>query len=438
LVTAATAASPPFFVTAFTFQSDFLYLLPAWAGLAFVLRFLSRRRELDLLLGAVCFALSIWNKVHGLFLAAAVVFYLLLVRKKKAILWRQIAYSFFLPAFSYLVFTWTLPLIHPVRTTMERKTGEFAARLLDPTVWLSDGSSRAAVVLLCLGVYALPVLVFAFTRTDRTIFSRKAKLLAATLAAVLAGVSSAYWLAGRGQLFPFTSSVLREWPPMTTRSILLPWTVLSVAGSFVLLYLLGREFVLARRRGDSRPLLVGLAILSQALPLAPILLFMDRYFLVFIPLVLMLVLHSSPTESHPVTPRWIVPAKVGAAVVLLLAVLTIDGLRVVQYRNGVAAQWRAADELVAAGNAPLTVDGGYSWFGWKNYPECLVGKPDSFRPNELHSSYVVELCPWAPIRYDVFFHEMPPPRVLLRTTTFADPLEGPRPIYVYQRPPNTQ
>ena len=228
--------------------------------------------------------------------------------------------------------------------------------------------------------------------------------------------------------------MLREWPPLQTPAILVPLTLFGLISSFVLI-----ASLIWRAPGDQGARsgasgLLALAILSQLLPLVPILLFMDRYFLVFIPWILLLAL-SREASGDPLPLRRPVAA---VAVVLVVAMLTFGILRVTQYRHGVAAQWAAADRVVANQHVvPLAVDGGYSWFGWHNYPECLANRPSVLQPNELNSGYVVELCPWAPIRFDVVFHEMAPPRVLRETIRWTDPTGGPSLLYVYERPTTT-
>ncbi len=426
-VTATTAASPPFFVTMFTFQSDFWYLLPAWAGIAFVLRFLRQRRDLDLVIGSLCIAGSIWNKIHGVFLAGAIVVLLFLWRRKGQIRWRSLAFATGIPALSFVLFELALPFIHPVRTTMVRKNAEFISRLVNPTVWLTDGPARTAVVLLSLGVYGLPLLaVFhPFQATRRT------KTIALLIAFTTTACSAVYWLWQRSEWFPFTSSVLREWPPLQTPAILVLLTSFGLMSSFVLIASLVGRLSDGQGASSGTSGLLALATLSQLLPLVPILLFMDRYFLVFIPWIFLLALSKETTANSPPLHGL---AK-AFAVALLVAMLAFGVLRVTQYRNGVAAQWAEADRVVANQHVvPLAVDGGYSWFGWHNYPECLANRPSILQPNELNSGYVVELCPWAPIRFDVVFHEMAPPRVLRETIRWSDPTGGPGLLYVYERP----
>jgi len=457
VVAMMTALAPPFFITAFTYQSDFFFLIPAWAGLGFALRFFKTKRDLHLLLATLLFGFAIWNKVHGLLLAIALIVVLLLQRKRLAMRGVQWLIAAGVPAISYLLFRLATPAMHPVHTTLDRKTGELLSRLGDPLVWLGDGFERAAVLLLSLGLYALPVLLIGGLASRQTRLRLKTRQVLFVVTAVVVG-AAAFWLVlYRGELYPFTSSVLREQPPLTNRALLAPLTALSLFGALGLLYHLLAAIAEAWSKRDESVLLIVSSGLLQALILVPILLFMDRYFLVLIPLALIVVMRRLERKpwpaSQPFALSWrrkleallvrlglrkLAP-KYGSITLLTLALIVAmafqltDALRVWQYHQGIAAQWKMADKLVEAGHDPLTVDGGYSWFGWHNYPHCLQNKPVDFDVDLRHTPYVVELCPWAPIEYDVVFHELAPPRKLIASQVIRSPLLGDIRLFVYQR-----
>jgi hypothetical protein len=424
LVTAATGLSPPFFVTAFTYMADFWFLIPAWASVAAGLAYLRTKRIAHLWLAAALAAVSLWNRAHGVLLPVALAVVLLVHAKRFGKRWSLLAVAFALPALSWVALQLAVPALQPVRTTFERKSAEVLDRLADPVILLGDGAFRLAVLVLCLGAYAVPLLPLMFRG-----ISQKRRFW--TLAAFgLAGVgAAAVWLiAGKGQLFPFAGSVLRKWPPVAHEGLLLAWTAISVSGALGLVFGWARALPAEDAGRDSALHLAVANILFQAAPLVLLVYFLDRYFLVLAPLALAVAVRAWPPAPGRRHQAVVVAWAIGCLSVAALA----SGARVIQYRNGVDAQWRAADELIAQGVDPMSIDGGYPCVGWRNFETCLSRLGEN-NLTPLDTPYVGEICPAMRVRYDVVFHPMPPPRQLLRERTYENlGLDAGR-VYVYER-----
>lgn len=434
LVVAATAACPPFLVTAFTCLADFWYLIPAWLSLAFMFRFLETDKPEDVLLGSLWAALSLWNRTHGLLLVAAYLFVLILHVRRMKRPFVSLLIAGGLPALSFLLLKMLTPTLHPVRTTLERKSAEIWTRLAEP-VWLArDSADRLGVILLSLGLYALPFLLLSGRiRIPEKINPRRLTVLVAC--SVIALGAGAYFFF-QDRLYPFTSSVWREWPPLVSPVVEYVMTILAVLGAIPLLYFLLASLVRPAKAGGASRRLAWLAGLLQGGALLLLVYFMDRYFLVFIPLAMMLAADPATPAARadrPVrSPRLaIVTTLLG--LLLLLSLFTVNGLRVRQYRNGVATQWQAADRLVEQGIDPMMIDGGYSWVGWHNFPACRKRRGENHL-TPLDSHYVVEICPAMEVEYEVLFHQVPSGYRLVDTEEYADPFAGKGIVYVYQRP----
>jgi len=429
LITAVTAASPPFFVTAFTYMADFWYLIPAWLSLAFMFRFMETDRLEDLLLGSLTAALSLWNRTHGLLLVAAYLAALILQRRRLRRPLAAVLLAAAPPAVSFMLLKLLTPTLHPVRTTLDRKSGEIWARLAEPSWFFSDGADRLGVMLLSLGLYALPFLLL----SGRIRLPEKwtARRLAGLFVCGAVSLGAGLYFYHQDRLYPFISSVWREWPPLVSPPIESGATILAILGAFPLLLCLSTNL----RSTEPGRLLAGLAGLFQAGALLLLVYFMDRYFLVFIPLAMMLAADpASPVaRTAKTSPRWLTAVAVTVGLLLLLSLFTVNALRVRQLRNGVAAQWRAADRLVEQGIDPLTIDGGYSWVGWHNFPTCRQRRGENHL-TPLDSHYVVEICPAMEVEYEVLFHQNPPAYHLVDTVTYADPFTKKGCVYVYRRP----
>lgn len=441
--TAATVASPPFLVISFTFVYEIWFLIPAWAAVGFFLRYLQNERDLDLFLSSLLCGLTLWNKVHGVFLIFALLVFLVARTAKNGLQWWKTCLWMVMPLISFYFFSLTKSILHPVHTTLDRKWDEVFARLTDPSKLFADGLERTFVVILCLGAYALPLLIAGGWRARRSGLPKPVRTGLGTFSVLLVGIAAAYWIIMRGQLFPFTSSVLREWPPLTHKWILGAWTLLGCLGAVWVMHHFLAGIVEAWREKRQGILLLALCTVLFIGVMVPLVLFMDRYYIVFTPFAFAIVwwrmTRIEPVDAGKPAPPENAESKgkpvlTILAVLLLLTIIGLDGLRVRQYRNGVEAQWRAADRLVAEGVDPIMIDGGYSWFGWNNYPRCWKDPQKTYQVSKFHSHYVIETCPWAPIKYDVVFHEMSPPRTLVRTSEYRDPFGQENRVYVYQRP----
>ncbi|MCB9480194.1 MAG: glycosyltransferase family 39 protein [Deltaproteobacteria bacterium] len=423
-------AAPPVFVTAYTFQSDPIFVLVMAAALVGFARFARTYDRRALMVGSLLAALSIWGKMHGVLIAPAMVAAIVVDRRLRQRATAGDAAWLVLPtAVSYLAFKLAQPTVHPVRITLERKFGEFHDRLISPMVWIEDGSWRTAAAIVSIGFYLLPfAAALFFTPGWRKRLTRMRAFGAGVIGLGLSlGIWSAIWFMDA----PWAeyASVILEPPSMAPFG---PWVGVLALG-FGGLPLLAVVLVGGSSEDDpgheraarrSQAIVAAFVLAGQTALMIPILLYMDRYFLVLLPPAILLVAALAPRGK----PRWWI------FIPILIAILAFDVVRVRQYRNGAEAQWEAADELVASGVPPLQIDGGYAWFGWHNFENCPVtggeGQPTS--------AWVRELCPSASPDYQVTFY---PPGAgqrwkLERPIPYeSEGLPGAREGYVQRREP---
>lgn len=419
---AAFAANPILMVTSYTYQSDIAYLACAFGAVAFYLRFLNTSRHRDLFWASALVALSIWDKVHGVVLGAAALFYFLIARKHAGMKKLRCATAAVLPFASYMLFRLSKPLIHPVSTTLDAKMGEFLQRLTSPMVWIEEGSQRFFFILVALGIFCLPLFAgWFFTRKTEKKEPARLRLGVAIFWVVVIRIGL-YWVSGRGESYPFHASMLRELPPYPDNPVYKILTMLAWPAGALFAYHMTLAAVDAIKKRGAGLLLFALLI-PQALLLVPIKLFMDRYFLVLFPLAfLILIRRFSQTKFR----LW-------AACIVIALFFAAGAIRIEQYKNANVAQWEGAADLMKQGVPSLNIDAGYAWTGWHNYEHSLA------HPNLNHSRpgdtwYIFELCRSTDAIYKVMFFPPPPGDELIRKIPYARWFaDEPDYVYVYKR-----
>jgi 4-amino-4-deoxy-L-arabinose transferase-like glycosyltransferase len=421
-------AAPPVFVTAFTFQSDPIFILFEVLALIGFVRYVIRQDVRSLIFASGIAALSIWGKMHGALIAPAVLAALSLSNnpRRKTPLGHYFIIG--LPTFiSLAAFKLAKPLIHPVSATLDRKFAESLERLFSPEVWLKDGSFRIDIACVTVCFYLLPWIISSIKfRPDGEESRPKPKILL-PLGLVVATLTWFFVIAARLQSKPWAmiSSVLTEPPtmePMSLFGYLYLGTLIALPlWIFWSLNLRPKIF----QDQNTSVFRLGLFIfLFQLLALVPIKLFMDRYFLTLLPPAILMTL-ILPRLSRPRT--WLFS-------ILIIAFFALNIARVRQYRNGCEAQWQAADALVSEGFDSLEIDGGYAWVGWNNYEKCR-DMPKSAEAPSL-SPWVLELCPRMRPKWKVTFYPpgMDDDFVISRQLLYdAGRLLGKRPVYALKK-----
>ncbi|MBZ0273959.1 hypothetical protein K8I61_18110 [bacterium] len=431
-------AAPPVFVVAFTFQSDPVFLLVETLALAAFVDYARRRRTASLAAASVFAALSIWAKIHGLFLAPAFIAVLLAVAqlRKRTPAWAFAALAAPTLA-SYVAFRLAKPFVHPISTTLDQKSAEFAERLFSPSVWLADGPWRAIVAIASAAFYFLPAIVAIRRAREEAAGKRAAPaLVVASLAgAVLGGIIAI--VRARGGSWALAPSMLTKAPTLAPMSAW-GWVYAGVAaGAPMLLYWLLKTRSDAPAaalpdggRGEGLRIdpLVAIAlivILSQVALMVPIRWFMDRYFIVLVP----------PMALGAVAAARDRRIALAFAIPILLLILALDVVRVRQYRDGAELRWAMADAIAKSGVPVENIDGGYEWFGWHNFEACEArGRRGTRAPGA--SAWVAELCPDLAPNHHVTFEPPPTGCDIIETRSYgAGPLLGERPAFAYRCAP---
>ena len=421
---AAFAVNPVLMVTAYTYQSDIVYLALTFFSTGFYLRYLRTLRHTDLLAASIIVGLSIWNKMHGSLLAGGAFVFFALTHRKNAIRGLRWLTISAVPAVFIVGFRLAKPIIHPVSTTLDGKMVEFTDRLFSPSVWLFDGSQRFLLMIAACGLYALPLFCgWLFARKDEPGVSMPVRIGVGLfwLVAVAGGLASLG--GGHDGTYPFHSSVFRELPPLPDNfafhvATKLAWPLGALLGAHLTLASLDA----IRNRGRTL-LLLGLLV-PQMLLLVPILLFMDRYFLVLFPLMFLILAERFDGRRF----RWVLATPV------LIAFFLLGATRIVHYRNSNVAQWEAAQWLMDQGAPSLEIDGGYAWTGWHNYEHSLA-HPDIDRSRPGDNWYIGELDRSTDVQYVVSFFPPPPQDTLIRTFDYDYWFANePGKVYVSKRP----
>ncbi len=393
-------AAPPTFVTAFTFQSDPVFILFELLSLiGFVLYFKTRKSKALIFASAIA-ALSIWGKMHGVLIAPAIIAAMLFQKDFRQKTPTQHWVILGLPTLASLIlFKLSKPLIHPVSATLDRKFGEFTQRLFSPETWLREGTFRVDMACMILTFYLLPLILASYDYLPSRDKGRKTPWFMYFLPIAAAILT---WIICLRAIFhfkpwPMISSVLTE-PPAMPQIGLFYYLYIGTLVALPLWILWSLKLKADKLPGHQKTVFISavLVFVSQLALLVPIKLFMDRYFLALMPPVILMSLMLPAVARR----RIIVFA------CLIAAFLATDIARVKQYRNGCEAQWRAADALVGEGIASTQIDGGYAWVGWNNFEKCqALPKPDK---DANVAPWVRELCPHMRPSWKVTFHPPAP------------------------------
>jgi hypothetical protein len=374
--------APLFVFNALSFMTDVPFLFWLMLGLWCSLRAFRLGRLAWLGAGSVCAALAFLTRQLGLALPAAVALAVLVYRPRSD--WpRWLAATIAVPLAATVIFyTWQALAGQTTwadATITNQGTFQFIFNIDLPAAV----ARRIVVMLVTLNLYMAP-LWLAFLPRWRMAgpalsrLSGRLRAGAAVLAIFFFG--SITYFGARGAWWPYYQGSLTSaglWPalafyafPNDRRPPFLPaqfWIVMTYIGTAlavaVTLNLLVR-FVTALRAPDGplrRIKLIGpsrgliyLAFLAQLALLLVYPLFVERYFLPFLPLTIILLLEAT---------RRLRPSPALAAVGLLAVGVFSVGL-MWDYFDWHAVRWANSQALVAQGVPLEKLDAGYEWAGW--------------------------------------------------------------------------
>ena len=391
------AANPVMMVVSYTYQSDIVFLFLAFLATLFFLKYIESHNHAHLLVASLIGALSIWSKLHGVLIGIGALVYFLIDRKEAGIRRARWITLIVPTAFSWFLFKSAKTILHPVSTTLDGKTAEFIERLGSVATWGTEGVWRFFFMIVALGIYLLPLLagwLFVPRKEDDPPIWLHGVI--GVVWFVLIGVG--WTLLGKGVdgTYPFHSSMLRELPamPETWFHTLLTW-IAWPAGA-----LLGYHLTLAALdaiKNKGAQLLLFALLLPQMLILVPIKLFMDRYFLVLLGLVVLILVKRYAGLKFRF---WV-------AMVLIVFYFFFGAARINQYSQANIAQWEGAARLMSRGVPSLNIDAGYPWTGYHNYLHSRQHPDIDFsRPGD--NWYIFELCKSTDVQYLVTYWPPPP------------------------------
>ena len=403
LGTLALMVTPLFVFNALSFMTDVPFLFWVVASLWCSLRAFRLGRASWLLAGSACAALAFLTRQLGLALTPAAALLVLIYRPRAE--WpRWLAASLLLPlAVAAAFFAWQA-LARQTTWADSTITGTGTLDFIFNIQLPAALARRVVVMLLSVNMYLLPLwLAFALQwRPAWRAFNRQGRWLRlAGGGLVVFFLASVTYFGVRGDWWPYTRGSLTNaglWPalayfafPHDVRPPFVPepfWIALTYLGA--LLAVVFAVSLLARVAGANPAPLASLSLskeerkrstnarayvedwlrraravgparaviyLSHLALLALVLvypLFVERYFLPFLPGAIILLLEAT---------RGLRPSFKLAGAALLLAGIFSVGL-MWDYFDWHAARWAGSQALVAQGVPPEKLDAGYEWTGW--------------------------------------------------------------------------
>lgn len=388
--------APLFVFNAYSFMTDvpflFWLLLSLWCSL----RAFRRGGLAWLAAGSLCAAVAFLTRQLGLALPVAVVLAVLIYRPRSDWLRWMVACAV-VPLTAAVLFylweAWAGQTTWADATITDQGTLEF---ILNPQLPAAV-ARRVVIMLVTLNLYMVPLWLAFLPHWRRAWLALhqsggRLRITAAVLGVFYFG--GVTYFGARGDWWPYYQGSLTSagfWPslafyasPTDHRPPFLPlpvWVGMTYIGAALALILtmnLVVRFVCALRDrgytptwnsvsqhlqhvGPSRAL-VYLSFLALLTPVLVYPLFVERYFLPFLPAAIILLLEAT---------RRVFPSVALAGVSLLVVSIFSVGL-MWDYWDWHAARWMEAQSLVAAGVPLEKLDAGYEWSGWYLSPEAYA------------------------------------------------------------------
>jgi 4-amino-4-deoxy-L-arabinose transferase-like glycosyltransferase len=410
---------PVFFILSPTFMTDVPFVAAMlWSVLLFVRALHRRRVALVWLAAAVC-AASVGSRLIGVGVAAAMIATLLFHTGGWGRRIRVLLPPALVAPFAVWLFVWTRAHVFTsadiswLDNSPQKRLADLRwafGTTLPPTL-----VATLLFVLVLVGIALLPIAVGVLRRT---ILRRAASALVLFAATWIVAKRAGIWA-----WIPFESGDLWTLREIGAGSAFvpgwqadpLPWWV-ATAGVTVALAS-AAVLVAAWPRGALREAEKFLAwnIAAQAMLVAVLWLFSDRYALVFVPLTTALVLARRPPQRSGPT----------IACIAAYAVITLAGAHDHLAYN--RAVWSAVADLRAGGVPPRDIDGGYVVNGWQQYLH-----PDDAYRDAAGRIIVPMVNDFAELTYTVADRPMPN-RTVLRTYPYTGWLRPGGDIFVLKR-----
>lgn len=421
LGTACVGFTPLYVSLSYTYMTDVFFFTACVGALLFYVHFLRTRREHHFWIAMLFSLVAVFTRDAGLVLPAAV--WVASLRSRGdgvgGSSWRAwfplLVCGLALVGYQqWLVATDRLPVAYGIHA---KRLNDIGAGEL-----LRNAFVSARAILCYTGLLLFPVLLpIAVGRLKEG--SRPERLRALAIGGTVAGALVAWSLAERSVLPLFVGNIFSpaslgpvvlpsaaKFLGLTSRVFWVPVTLLAIAGAALLAILLSDSIGALRRRAD--PGRVTAAVVAAVYAAALLVtLVVDRYFLLLLPLTVVLV---GGLPSRP--PRWTL-----AVAVVILA--TMAGLGIAGTHDYLAwnrARWSLARDLLTR-EPPTRLDGGLEIDAWHAYP--------------LERPFVSDRSWWwiATKPYVITLGELPRYRLIARAPTNTWLPFGDGYIYLLQR-----
>jgi hypothetical protein len=384
----------PFFLLSFTFMTDVVFLLFWVATLYFWERAHSEGRTSSVYIGTVWCTLAILQRQTGiaLVLANIVLLYSLpgwRLSERRSLRCQFVSLSFGLLLAAGAVSVWWNGI--PIQAGSEKPRVLFRT-----TVGAGSLFTHLFLTIPYFGWFFLPVLVsrISWPRVRQImgyVGTRSPLWKAGAVLWICLPFSIAYAL-GRDETFmPYIGNVISQWgtfrpehvstgsPPLIFCGFLTGWTltlVLLAAGiacvsAFTRMVLPTLAAILKAPATASYvsglfSIVAGLAYYASLLPIMP---FFDRYLL---PLFFAIAMAYAFKKHTPSLRRTVIPGICAVGLAIMAWTLTHDFVASSETR------WRAAEWALKTGRAPVNIDGGYEWLGWRAFILRTLKRERSF------------------------------------------------------------
>jgi Dolichyl-phosphate-mannose-protein mannosyltransferase len=376
------AVNPLYLVLSYTFMTDVPFVVCSLVSLYFLVKAAKTDSNLQMIVGLLfaCVAILIRQTGMALFLAAGLAY---LAKNGLRARTGLTAASLVLPGFAvqilfqeWLKLTHRTPALYQYQTSILLKFSSYMTwRSVKP---LAGG---CIVFFVYLGLFALPVVILLGWRNWLNLF-RSRHLAPVTFVFAAAVV---YFLPGRTMpllpnflynlglgpsyvLYDIVTRHLRHWPAAGEGF----WTAVTVAGAVGAVFVFQAMLVSIVRvfeRGVAPPgTKAGIALLlaTGAIYVAPLFVLwlttgvFDRYLLLLVPLVIVLLVQSSAApDLAKANPRFV---SIALVVLLLYGAFSVAGTH--DYLSWNRARWKALNSLMREQHVPPTdIDGGFEFNG---------------------------------------------------------------------------
>jgi hypothetical protein len=363
------ALNPVYLMQSNSYDTEIYFLFASFLGIASLIAWNRDGRSWQLWLAGSAFVLAILVRQHALVFFLAGLAYVLSTRDRRRSLLLPWALS---PLALVLCYSW-LVAIHGVPVAYQNHQAALLSRLANPGGLVLESLAGAVRCAHYLGLYLLPLLPILFDRSRERDDRRGRALVYGLVATFIMTGTAALYLGN--ELMPYLQNVV------SVNQVLKPFGESTLPGSVALLLTLttacagivvGFWLCVEAREALARPAAnapdVGLRrflLISAALLVGFTILTVprfDRYLLLPFPLLLLLGL-AGPIRPGRVLLGWTLSLPIALFSVFFVEERTRD----------FECEWRAAQDLLAAGYSAEQIDGGWAFNGWHDYERAPKG-----------------------------------------------------------------